>query len=235
VQIDAEKCYSHAIDHFGDYLHKIVSSFPGADILELGGGRHPSFSLSEMPSSINSYTVNDVSEAELALTSPEYRKACFDVAGDVSNFAGRYDVVFSRFLAEHVADGRAMHKNIYSVLKPGGVSFHLIPTLYASPFVANLMLPETLARNILIKLRPHRESISPKFPAYYSYCYGDGRKMRELFDDIGYSKLDIRMFYGHGYYDKIPVLRDVENLASAIASKNEAIPYSSFAYITAYK
>jgi hypothetical protein len=188
-----------------------------------------------MPSSINSYTVNDVSESELALTAPEYRKACFDVSGDVSNFLGRYDVVFSRFLAEHVADGKAMHRNVYSVLKPGGVSFHLIPTLYSSPFIANIILPETLAHNILVKLRPHRATIAPKFRAYYSYCYGDGRKMRALFHEIGYSKLDIRMFYGHPYYDKIPVLRDFDNFASAVASRNESIPYSSFAYVKAYK
>jgi SAM-dependent methyltransferase len=235
MRLADDKDYRHAIEQFGDYLRDIVAAYPAADILELGGGRHPSFTLADMPSSVNSYTVNDVSQSELALTSDEYRKACFDVTGDTSEFEGRYDVVFSRFLAEHVADGRAMHKNVYSVLKPGGVAFHLIPTLYSSPFVANILLPEDLARELLIKLRPHRKSISPKFRAYYSFCYGGGAKMIKLFEEIGYSKLEIRKFYGHGYYDKIPILREIEQFASTIASRHENIPYSSFAYVTAYK
>jgi hypothetical protein len=235
MQIEEAKDFKHGIGKFGDYLSELVARYEGADILELGGGRRPSYRISEMPETINSYTVNDVSEAELALTDPAYGKACFDVSGDVSAFRNRYDVVFSRFLAEHVADGLAMHRNVYSLLKPGGVAFHLIPTLFASPFIANILLPETLTRQLLVKFFPYRKDASPKFPAYYSYCYGDSEKMRKAFADLGYSKVNIRNFYGHAYYDRIPVLREIEDFVSAVASKREGLQYSSFAHITAYK
>lgn len=215
-------------------LKKIVASYPDADILELGGGRWPSFRLEEMPSNLRSYTVNDISEHELSHLPDGYDKACFDVSGDASAFQGRYDVVFSRFLAEHVKDGRAMHRNVFQVLKPGGTAFHLIPTLFAFPFIVNKLLPERLTAKVLELLSPRR-AISPKFPAYYSACRGDTPGMRKMFHDIGYSKVEITNFYGHFYYENIPVLRDVERRFADVAADKEWSWASSYAYIKVTK
>jgi SAM-dependent methyltransferase len=235
MKIENSKLWSTALDGYPEALRTIVADYEGGDILELGGGRRPSFSLSDMPVRLNSYTVNDISAAELAVAPPEYRKACFDVSGDVSNFEGMYDVVFSRFLAEHVRDGYAMHRNIHKVLKPGGVAFHLIPTLWASPFIVNRLLPETLGRKLLTALFPVRKEISPKFPAYYSMCKGDTEAMRRRFAEMGYGKVEIREFYGHYYYDKLPVVKQIEGALSAMAAKNDWSWYTSYAYITAWK
>ena len=235
VKIDPAQTWRASREDYFPTLVALIDQHPNADILELGGGRRPSFSLNELPASIGSYTVNDVSEAELALAPADYGKACFDVAGDASAFAGRYDVVFSRFLAEHVSDGYAMHRNVWQVLKDGGVAFHLIPTLFASPYVVNRMLPEAAGRKILGTLFPYRKDKSPKFPAYYSYCQGDTSKMRAMFERIGYSKVEIRNFYGHYYYDKVPGLRELENAFSALAARNGWSWYSSYAYILAWK
>ena len=46
-------------------------------------------------------------------------------------------------LAEHVPDGYRFHSNLFELLKPGGVAFHFMPTLYSPPFVINRLLPET--------------------------------------------------------------------------------------------
>jgi hypothetical protein len=235
MKIETSKLWSTGIDGYPDKLREIVSHYEGGDLLELGGGRRPSFTLDDMPVKLNSYTVNDISADELALAPPEYRKACFDVSGDVSNFEGRYDVVFSRFLAEHVKDGYAMHKNVHAVLKKGGVAFHLIPTLWASPFVINRMLPETLGRKILTTFYPIRKTVSPKFPAYYSRCKGDTEGMRKMFAELGYSKVEIRNFYGHYYYDKVPGLKQIEDFLSGLAARKDWSGYSAFAYIIAYK
>jgi len=223
-----------AMHGYDDTLRSIVARHPNADILELGGGRWPSFRPSDLPDNLRSYTVNDVSENELSLVPEGYDKACFDVAGDASAFEGKYDVVFSRFLAEHVRDGRAMHRNVHQVLKPGGVAFHLIPTLYALPFVINRLLPERLGQKLLDVFSPRRE-ISPKFPAYYSQCFGDTAKMRRMFQHIGYDRVEIQNFYGHFYYERIPVLRNLEEWFSAAASRNQWSLVSSYAYIFAYK
>jgi len=234
MQIEPDKSWLTAMQNYERELVSIVERYPNARILELGAGRYPSFRISQMPPGIESYTVNDIDENELARLSPEYERACFDVSGDASAFADRYDVVFSRFLAEHVPDGLAMHRNVHEVLKPGGVAFHLIPTLYASPFLLNRLLPERLTAPLLKLLTPRRE-ISPKFPAHYSQCYGDVPRMRKMFADIGYSRVEIREFFGHFYYEKIPGLRQAEQYLSALASRRGWSWYSSYAYITAYK
>lgn len=228
------KTWLDAMHGYDDMLRSLVAQYPNADILELGGGRRPSFHLSEMPSNLKSYTVNDISESELALLPDGYDKACFDVSGDASAFEGRYDVVFSRFLAEHVRDGRAMHRNVHTVLKPGGVAFHLIPTLYALPFVINRLLPERIGQKLL-DIFSSRRDISPKFPAYYSQCYGDIPAMRRLFKNIGYERFEIRNFYGHFYYEEIPGLRDLEKWFSELAAEREWSVVSTYAYIFAYK
>ena len=220
--------------NYVDELKKLVAGYPDADILELGGGRWPSFRLEDMPSNLRSYTVNDISEHELSLLPEGYDKACFDVSGDASAFEGRYDVVFSRFLAEHVKDGRAMHRNVYGVLKPGGVAFHLIPTLYASPFIINKFVPERFGQKALDLLVPRR-GVSPKFPAFYSACRGDTPAMRKLFHDIGYSRVEITNFFGHFYYDKIPLLNHAQRWFARKAAEKNWSWASSYAYIKAYK
>jgi SAM-dependent methyltransferase len=227
------KSWLDALHNYEETLRSIVASRRNADLLELGGGRWPAFRLSQFPDTVRSYTVNDVSEQELSRLPEGYEKACFDVTGDASAFQGRYDVVFSRFLAEHVRDGRAMHRNVYQVLKPGGAALHLIPTLYALPFVINRLLPERLGQ-LLLSLSPSRD-ISPKFPAFYSQCYGDSPRMRRLFEEIGYKRLEIRQFYGHSYYEKIPVLREIERRFASLACRKNWSWCSSYAYIIAYK
>jgi SAM-dependent methyltransferase len=234
MYIDPSRTWTHAMQNYERELTALVAQYPAAKILELGGGRWPSFRMDQMPANIHSYTVNDVDPEELRLAGPEYEKACFDVSGDASEFADRYDVVFSRFLAEHVRDGKAMHRNVFQVLKPGGVAFHLVPTLYSTPFLLNRILPEWLGALALKLFRPGRE-ISPKFKAYYSACYGNIPKMRKMLRDIGYTRVEIRDFYGHFYYEKIPGIAQLERRLSALAARKGWSWYSSYAYIIAYK
>ena len=232
--MEPEKNWENGMLAYGDTLKQVVASFPKADVLELGAGRRPSFTLEEMPSSIHSYTVNDISAEELALLPDGYDEACFDVSGDASNFRDQYDVVFSRFLAEHVPDGYAMHRNVHQVLKQGGVAFHLIPTLYAVPFVINKLLPERLTSWVLKVFAPRR-AINPKFPAHYSMCYGDPGRMAKKLAEIGYTKVEIRTFYGHFYYEKIPVVRTVHKWFSDLAARRNWTTLGTYAYIKAYK
>jgi SAM-dependent methyltransferase len=233
-QLEGPNDWETAMLRYGDELKSLVTLYPRAKILELGAGRWPSFRLAEMPDSIESYTVNDISADELSLLPEGYQQACFDVSGDAANFSDSYDVVFSRFLAEHVPDGVAMHRNVYRVLKPGGVAFHLIPTLYAIPFVLNKFAPERLTTPLLKILSPRR-AISPKFPAPYSACYGSPARMTAMLHEIGYKRVEVRNFYGHFYYEKIPLLRSLHRHFSALAARRNWHLLGSYAYITAYK
>jgi len=224
-----------AWDGYDDQLKEIVASFDAPDILEFGGGRSPGFKLSELPPNVNSYTVNDIEESELELAPEGYEKACFNVCGDVSKFAGKYDVVFSKMLAEHVPDGEAMHRNALELLKPGGVAFHFNPKLYAVPFVVNRLIPENLSRSILFKLDPKRVSEVPKFPAVYSWCRGSTDKLEERIKSLGYSDVKVIPFYGHSYYKKLPVLRQGEKIMSNFYGKNDVSVFAAFMYTIARK
>lgn len=234
MKIEAAKSWVTAMTGYGQRLKELVKQYPNSDILELGAGRYPSFKFSEMPNTVSTYTVNDISEDELSLLPAGYAKACFDVSGNAANFKDTYDVVFSRFLAEHVPDGAAMHRNVYSVLREGGTAFHLIPTLYALPFVINKYFPEKLSYQMLKMLSPRR-AISPKFPAYYSDCYAEPEKMTNMLLSIGYSEVEIQPFYGHFYYEKIPVLKEIHEQFSALAARNGWSVLASYAYIRVVK
>jgi len=234
LQLEHANDWETAMLGYGDELKSLVARYPAAKILELGAGRWPSFRLAEMPGTIESYTVNDISEHELSLLPAGYEKACFDVSGDAENFTDSYDVVFSRFLAEHVPDGVAMHRNVYRVLKSGGVAFHLIPTLYAFPFVLNKLAPERLTTPLLKILSPRR-AISPKFPAHYSACYGSPARMKAMLHEIGYQRVEVQTFYGHFYYEKIPLLRSIHRSFSALAARRNWHLLGSYAYIKAFQ
>lgn len=234
MPIKKDKAWDTAMMGYGNELKSIVSQYENPDILELGAGRWASFPLDEMPASIGSYTVNDISAEELALLPDEYKKARFDVSGDASNFRENYDVVFSRFLAEHVSDGLAMHKNVYSVLRNGGTAFHLIPTLYALPFFVNKFIPESMG-NILLKLFTGERRAGLKFPAPYSICYSNPHKMARILKEIGYKDVKVRNFYGHFYYEKIPIINSIHTKLSTFVSDRDWHQFGTYAYITAVK
>lgn len=233
--IDFDQCHWAAFRDFRPTLNALIAQYPQTRLLELGGGRRPSFALTEVPDSIASYTVNDIDPGELERTSDEYEKACFDVTGDVSAFAGQYDVVFSRTLIEHVKDGLQMHRNVLKLLKPGGVAFHMAPTLYALPFIANKFLPESLSAGMLYATASKRRERRDKFPAYYSWCYGNRAKMAAMLEGVGFDRVSIRTFYGHAYYDKFPVVREVGRFAANMAAKNDWSTVGTYAHITAFK
>lgn len=235
MPIPFELSHLAAFRDFQPTLNSLVAGFENARILELGGGRKPSFALADMPANVTSYTVNDIDPQELARAENGYDKACFDATGDVSEFAGQYDLVFSRTLIEHVSDGIAMHRNILRLLKPGGVSFHLAPTLYASPFILNKYLPEALSTALLYRLFAKRRARRNKFPAHYSWCYGNREKMRAMLESLGFDGVQIRTFYGHGYFDRIPGLREAGQLAAAWAAKRDLSTLGSYAHIIARK
>jgi len=235
MAIAKERDANTAFKEFLPRVRALIESYDGARVIELGGGRSPSFRLDQLPSSIISYTLNDISAEELALAPDGYAKAQFDVSGDVSQFAGQFDVVFSRTLIEHVRDGEAMHRNILSLLRPGGVAFHMAPTLFAPPFVINRLLPDKLSRKILYSFFPHKRSNEPKFPAYYSWCFGNRTKMERMFRRVGFREAEISTFYGHDYFDQIPIVRELDRAFSTLAARKDWSTYGSYAHLLVRK
>jgi SAM-dependent methyltransferase len=224
--------YEHVVRGLARILH-------AHRLLEVGGGRDPLFKADELSALGLDMTVNDISQTELDVLPDSYHKACFDVAGDISAVADlrdSIDLAFSRMVFEHVADGQRAWSNLYQLLAPGGVALAFVPTLYAFPFVVNRLLPDDVAAKIVKLIYPHRtDDEDPVFPARYSWTYASETKMKPMLERIGYREVVILPFYGHGYFDRFPILRDVHARFTALARKHDWRTVASYAYIAARK
>ena len=181
---------------FKSAVEDVVRASGAKHVLEVGGGRSPLFSREEIDALQVRYACNDISEAELARAPAYVDKVCFDIAGEVS-LVDAYDLIFSTMVFEHVSSGARAYRNVFQLLKPGGVAINFHPVLFSPPFVANLLLPEAVSRKVLRAFfPPQRVDSAPKFPARYSWCYAHRRMERKL-KGVGFSDALIVPFYGH--------------------------------------
>lgn len=228
-----------AWDNYENVVRGLARILHAHRLLEIGGGRDPLFKADELSSLGIEMTINDISQTELDVLPSGYHTACFDVAGDISAVAhlrGHFDLAFSRMVFEHVADGRRAWANLYEMLAPGGVALAFIPTLYALPFVINRLLPDDVAARIVKLIYPNRtDDADPVFPARYSWTYASERKMKPMLEGVGFRESVILPFYGHGYFDRFPVVRDVHARFTALARRHDWRAVASYAYIAARK
>jgi len=234
--IPLEHTSAFAWQNYKDEIARLISEKDRPDIVEIGAGRNPLFSNSDLPPNAGSYTISDISSRELDRAPGSWNKACFDICGDVSSVQAKFDLAFTRMLAEHVPDGYRFHSNVFSLLKPGGVAFHFIPTLYSPPFVINKLLPEALSGKILRAFfRNRNDDGIPKFPARYSMCTGRSVRQVRRLRSIGYADVDIKSFYGHDYFSKIPVIRELDSGLTKLAYRRGLSQFGAYAYVILVK
>lgn len=228
AQVDNEFSGGHAWATFHDRCRELIVSNRYTEVCEVGGGRTPLFMPGEVDELSLHYTILDISQTELDHAPANYHV----VRADISDLgiSGGYDFMFSKMLAEHVADGAAMHRNILRLLNPGGIAFHFFPTLYHPVFVVNRIMPELLSRTALLRLSSNRASDS-KFPAYYSQCYGPSARRRALYEAMGYQVVEYRPFYGTAYLRRVPVLRSLEDAFGRVAAGRRSPHFSSYAWL----
>ena len=228
-----------AWDNYEYVVRGLAHIFHAQRLLEVGGGRDPLFKAGELRALGIEMTVNDISQGELDVLPDGYRKACFDIAGDISAVAGlrdQFDLAFSRMVFEHVADGQRAWANLYELLAPGGIALAFIPTLYAFPFLVNRLLPDAFAARIVKLIYPNRtDDEDPVFPARYSWTFASEGTMKPMLQRIGYRDVAVIPFYGHGYYDRFPLVRDIHARFTALAQRNDWRTVASYAYMAARK
>ena len=153
------------------YIKELISSHKLNSILEIGAGANPTIS----PEYINEFKLNStISDIELQKADHIYNKLIADFSSKV-NISQKFDLVFSRMVGEHISDGETFHKNVYSILNKGGLSFHCFSTLYSFPFIINRFLPDKLSDLLLAKVPKQTTSaLSNKLDfnsgAYYYIC-----------------------------------------------------------------
>ena len=204
-------------------------------MLEIGGGRGPLLRPAEATAAGIAVTVNDIDQRELSLGPPEFEKAEFDIADQAPPpLCGQFDLVISRMVMEHVRDGRRAWANMAALLAPGGVALAFHPTLYAPPFVVNLVLPEALTARVLRFFFPTRhDGDYPKFPARYQLCVSNSHKLEPILQSCGFSEVLIAPIWGHGYFRHIPLLRELDAGLQRLAEARDWRWLSTYAFTLA--
>lgn len=214
-------------------VRQLIVDYGLTAICEIGGGRTPLFSVDEVAELGVDYTVLDISDEELALAPPGYRTICADICdGDMAGEGARFDLMFSSMVAEHVRDGDLMHRNVFAMLKPGGIAFHYMPTLYYPVFAANRLMPQRVST---WALKTFADRPSPKFPARYSRCLGPTEAMHDYLAGVGFEVVEYRPFYGSVYFESIPGVRQVERSVARWAARRRNPWLTSFAYLIVRK
>jgi len=239
TSLGAQTDWRWAWDSYKRVVRDLCRQLAARRLIEIGGGRDPLFSLTELKDLGAELTLNDIDPSELAHLPTGYPTACFDVVGNLSSVGylrGSFDLAFSRMVFEHVADGQRAWANLYEMLAPGGIALAFIPTLYAPPFVVNWLLPHKLAAAIVKMLRPERRGEEdPVFPPVYSWCFGNEFRMWSMLSAIGYRDVAVLPFYGHGYFEHVPIMRDIHKWFAGIARRRDWRTIASFAYIIVRK
>ena len=212
-------------------LNRIIDQYGCKSLCEIGGGAFPALSLEQVLAKELDYTVLDISQVELDRAPAGYNKLLADICAPDLKAQGKYDFIFSKMLAEHVKDPVLFHRNVLSLLKKGGIALHFFPTLYAFPFLVNWLIPERVAQ-FIFRLFVCKDPVKHKrFPVHYKWCKGPTKKQITNLQNLGYEIVEYRGFYGHRYYDKIPVLRGLQKIAGRFFCGIKNPFFTSFAFI----
>jgi hypothetical protein len=170
-----------------------------------------------------------VSEEELELLPEGFHALVADLCEPgVIGLGEQFDFMLSRTAAEHMPDGAMMHRNVLSLLRPGGEAIHLFPTLYHPIFAVNRILPTWVSDVLLNRYDPRAK---PKFKAYYSMCRGPSRRMARKFTEMGFIIAEHRPFYGHDYFKRVRVLRRIDDAFSAWAARRRNPHLTTYAWL----
>lgn len=204
----------------------------GLRACDVGGGAKPLLSPRRIAHEEIDYVLLDIDPEELALAPQEYEKVEGDILQQdtverLLEQGGQFDLVMSRWAAEHMRDGRVFHEHVLSLLRPGGVAVHLIPTLFALPFTVNRLLPTRLSQGLLFGITER----TVKFPAHYSWCRGPTRGQLARLRGVGYEIDRYVGFFGHGFFAPVPPLNAAYRRFVKMLMRHPRPALSSFALL----
>jgi uncharacterized UPF0146 family protein len=205
-------------------------------VCDIGGGANPLLDEEYIEKKGVDYSILDISETELFKAPPRYKKVLADIASPGFKIDEKYDLVFSRMLAEHVSDVEQFHRNILNCLADNGLAVHFFSTLYTLPFVVNYLTPEYFSSVLLNLFAPRDRYQHEKFPAYYRWCRGPTRRQIQKFISLGYDVVEYGGFFGHSwYYNKVKVLKKIHEFKTNYLLRHPNPYFTSYAYVVLKK
>jgi SAM-dependent methyltransferase len=226
---------SRAEAQFWSELHRLMAN--GAKRwCDVGGGARPLVPLDLVEKFALEYVVLDESSDELSQAPSGYEQFHASIldTGAIQTLVrerGQFDVVVSRWTAEHVPDGRRFHEQVYELLRPGGTAVHFFPTLYSPPFVLNRLLPQLLSGPLLSTDQPGRS----KFRPYYSWCRGPSRRQLRRLRSVGFSVDRYTGYFGHAYFKRIKPLHQADRALARRLLDHPLAALTSFAMVVLTK
>jgi SAM-dependent methyltransferase len=210
--------YEELYSSYSSTLIELAKELGAEAVAELGGGARPLLTDDAAWSFVPTRVVYDIEAKEFEKASDQLIKRQADLCQPLEDEGERFDLVFSKMLCEHLLDPEVFHRNCFHLLRPGGLSVHFFPTLYASPFVLNRIIPELAARRLIRLLQPHRldNPKTRKFPAYYRWCHGPTSRAIKRYQALGFQIEEWRTGFGHDYYKRFAPLQSLENAKSQI-------------------
>jgi SAM-dependent methyltransferase len=179
---------------------------PGIRILDLGAGARPALPAAERPAGSH-YAGLDISADELGKApSGSYDEVIVgDVISWMPELEGRFDLILSWLVMEHVKPLDVAFANLRTYLRPGGTLLAQLSGAFSLHALLNRVIPGPMARRLL--RRTQGREPDTVFPAHYHLGWysalertlGPGWRSHEV----------IPLFTGARYLDFSPLLRAV--------------------------
>ena len=169
--------------HFKDLINQ--ASTKSKTILELGGVSRPVLEKNK------SYRYVGVDIDDEFIQDNFYDKFyCQSVEDELPE---KGDLIFSKYLMEHVKDVRTSYENQLSALNPSGRIIHLYPLGYHPFSLLNKLIGNKFARKIIPIIRKGSESVTG-YPAFYSL--GNAYSLERFFKNRKGIKVEFKYHYG---------------------------------------
>lgn len=170
-------------DEFLDLIkHASVTS---KTIIELGGVSRPVLQKNQ------SYKYLGIDIDNNFITDDFYDK--FYCQSVETKFPEKADLIFSKYLMEHVKDVQTSYENQISALNPNGRLIHLYPLGYHPFSLLNKLVGNNWARKIIPIIRKGSEGITG-YPAFYSL--GNAYSLERFFRNRKDLKVHFKYHYG---------------------------------------
>ncbi len=219
--------FNTAYDSYYNEIQKSILS--KIEILEIGGGAHPSVTNRENIS----YTIIDPDLKELEKAPDDILK--LNLSLEDLNSEKKYDLILTKMVLEHVENPKAFHRKVFEILKPTGRAIHFFACRHSLPSFVNRILPERIGDKIL-KIVGNRDlKDSPKYPAHYQKTKGYSNSQINFFTGLEFKVVKYYSFVGHKYFNKIPVLRFLERQYTKILFQFDLRSLSTVALVVLEK
>lgn len=190
---------SYRIDGNSDFITDFAPRFlrRGQVIFDVGAGKRPYISAARKSELELKVIGIDISQEELdRAPAGIYDRA---ICADIMTFAGdgSGDLAICQALLEHVPDTSLALRGIASTIKPGGTLVLFVPCRNAIFARLNLILPESLKKQILFTLFPNTRE-AQGFRSYYNRCTPND--FREIAAGLDLEEIEFRDYYISSYF-----------------------------------